>query len=187
MIPAKKFYMIRHGQSIANEGQYFSGNLDVPLTDLGRAQADNARQIVEALNDKPDYIIHSHLQRARITAEIINTNLKLPISETALIGEHHFGDWEKQPWGDIRTAFHAGENPPNGETHDDFMKRIQSALDFALNHSDGTPLIACHGGVFRAFNRLHAQPDKTTKNCVLYKFTPDPASTDFPWVVEEIS
>ena len=49
MITAKKFYMIRHGQSEANAAQYFSGNLDVALTDKGRAQADIARTYVEKL------------------------------------------------------------------------------------------------------------------------------------------
>ena len=179
--------MIRHGQSVANEGQYFSGNLDVELTDLGRTQADKARQIVEKLVDKPVNIIHSHLQRARNTAEIINTNLKRPIHETPLLGEHHFGDWEKQPWGDIRARFHAGENPPNGESHDEFMKRIQKGITHALSF-DGPVLIACHGGVFRAFYRLFNNSENFTpiENCVLYEFTPDESNADFPWIINAI-
>jgi len=185
IIPAKKFYMIRHGQSVANEGQYFSGNLDVALTDLGRAQAEQARQIVEGLDDKPTHIVHSHLQRARITAEIINQNLKLSMTELSEIGEHNFGQWEKQPWGEMRARFHAGENPPGGETHDAFITRIKKALNTALS-MEGTPLIACHGGVFRAFNRMHDADYEPTENCVLYVFNPIDDNPSFPWDIKKM-
>lgn len=186
MITRKKFYMIRHGQSIANEKQFFSGNVDVPLTDLGRQQAEIARAQVEALEEKPVHIIHSHLQRARHTAEIINQNLKLPMSQTNLVGEHHFGDWEHKPWDDLRPAFHAGENPPNGETHDEFMLRIQRGLNWALE-IDGPVLIACHGGVFRAFYRLFNNSNnfKSTENCVLHCFNPIDNEI-FPWEIKSV-
>lgn len=185
-IPAKEFYMIRHGQSIANEGGYFSGNMDVALTTLGQEQADEARIIVEGLKCKPHYIFHSHLQRAKNTALAINENLNLPTFETPLLGEHHFGEWEGQPWGDVKPAFYGGQNPPEGETHDEFMHRIQEGISKALNHQEGTPLIACHGGVFRAFYRLYNEEMNGIKNCVLYKFTPAPDKPDMPWDIKPI-
>ena len=188
MIPAKKFYMIRHGQSVANEAQYFSGNLDVELTDLGRRQAAQARDVVENLVDKPVRIVHSHLQRARHTAEIINQDLGLPISETPLLGEHHFGDWEKQPWDKIRPRFYAGENPPNGETHQAFAERICEGLNQALGKGDDPVLIASHGGVFRAFYCLYDnfKNFERIENCVLYEFTPNDGNPDFPWDVKAV-
>ena len=48
MITAKKFYMIRHGQSEANAAKVFSGTVDVALTDLGRAQAQTSETAVQA-------------------------------------------------------------------------------------------------------------------------------------------
>ncbi len=188
MITAKTFYMIRHGQSVANEAQYFSGNLDVALTDLGRTQADEARQIVEAMADehKPTYIYHSHLQRARNTAKIINTNLGLPMSETPLLGEQHFGDWEGQSWDDYDTNFRNDHNPPNGETNLQFAQRVRDGLNLALKQ-DGLALVSCHGGVFKSFSRLYDLPAKSVKNCVLYKFIPAPDNEAFPWVIEEMS
>lgn len=34
-----RFYMLRHGQTVANAMGYLSGSLDTPLTSLGRQQA----------------------------------------------------------------------------------------------------------------------------------------------------
>ncbi len=61
---------------------------------------------------------------------------------------------------------------PNQFGH--FASRIQSGLNYALE-KDGTPLIACHGGVFRAVNYMYDNMKNFTpiKNCVLYSFTPD--------------
>lgn len=176
--------MIRHGQSVANEGQYMSGNMDVALTDLGREQANTARQHVEALTTRPVNIVHSHLQRARHTAEIINQNINSPLHETSLLGEIHFGDWENQPWYKVRDRFYAGENPPNGETHDEFSARVKDGINWALE-IDGPVLIACHGGVFRAFNHLYNKKIKPIKNCVLYEFIPNKSQQDFPWIINE--
>ncbi len=177
--------MIRHGQSVANRDGYFSGNMDVELTDLGKEQASIARPHLENLTDKPLCIIHSHLQRARHTAEIMNQNLKLPMHETSLLGEHHFGDWHGEDWDIVRPHFFNGKNPPNGETHDEFMERVCKGINWALEFK-GPVLIACHGGVFRAFNRLYNQPHQSIENCVLYEFTPHEATPDFPWRIQPI-
>lgn len=179
MIPIKPFYMIRHGESIANRDGYFSGNLDVALTNKGRDQAEAARMIVERLPVQPTIIIHSHLSRAKDTAAIINTNLKLNMLETPLLGEHQFGDWEKEQWDKVRPAFMAGKNPPNGETIDAFSKRVKSGFIYALER-DELPLIVCHGGVFRGLYGNYGQDKHGVENCALYHFTPID-SKDFPW------
>lgn len=177
--------MIRHGQSIANRDGYFSGNLDVALTDIGREQAALARAAVEALPLKPTKIIHSHLSRARDTAAIINQNLALGMVETPLIGEHFFGDWEGTTWEEVKDAFFNGANPPNGETHDEFNARIGCGLTFAFDQTE-CPLVVCHGGVFRAFRALYGEPMQSTANCLLHAFTPAPDTPNFPWNIEAI-
>lgn len=91
-ITPKAFYMIRHGETVANQEDWFSGSIDTPLTGLGRQQADIARQIVEQLDDQPNMIIHSHLSRARDTAAIINQNLGLPLQEDPDYAEMFVGD-----------------------------------------------------------------------------------------------
>jgi probable phosphoglycerate mutase len=184
MITAKPFYMIRHGESVANRDGYFSGNLDVELTNTGKEQAEKARLAVEALEIKPLSIIHSHLSRARNTAKIINTNLDIPMFETPLVGEHRFGDWEKEPWETVRPRFDGGENPPNGETHEEFSNRVKEGINFSLK-KDGPVLIACHGGVFKGFSYLYNRKMHDIKNCALYSFKPIDDDL-FPWEIKLI-
>lgn len=181
MITPKPFYMIRHGESVANRDGYFSGNLDVELTEIGIQQAEKARLIVESLEVKPINIVHSHLSRARDTASIINKKLKLPMYESELIGEHKFGDWEKEPWEKVRPRFFGGESPPNGETHQEFSSRVQKGINWALD-KDGPVLIVCHGGVFRGFNYLYNREMHGIKNCKLYYFQPID-HREFPWKI----
>ncbi len=186
MIQPKKFYMIRHGESESNAGRYFGGNQDVALTEKGRAQAHRALAIIDALNDKPDQIVHSHLQRARDTASIVNTHMQLPMHETTLVGEQCYGDWEKQPWDTIRAQYDTSDNPPNGESHDDFDDRVKRGINYALDF-EGTILIACHGGVFKAFRRLYNDEanHSSVANCAIFSFTPTDHPS-MPWKIDEI-
>jgi broad specificity phosphatase PhoE len=183
MIPAKEFYMIRHGQSEANRDQYFSGNLDVALTDLGREQAALAGKAVKKLPKLPRVIVHSHLSRAKDTAAIINKSFNIPMIETDLLGEHHFGDWEKQPWEKYRPLFYQGHNPPNGETHEAFHSRVKKGFNYALNLDESPALIVCHGGIFRALHAFYKAPFERTENAKLYHFKPTNNTPEFPWEI----
>lgn len=179
-IPLKPFYMIRHGESVANRDGYFSGNQDVALTDQGIEQARAAQRAFSKLEAKPTLIIHSHLSRARDTARIINTSHNLPMIESSDFGEHGFGDWEKQSWESVREKFYAGEDPPNGETNKDFLTRIKNGFNDALSRPE-TVLIVCHGGIFRGLSALYGQQGKSVKNAKLYSFEPRHDTPDFPW------
>jgi len=185
MIPAKPFYMIRHGESTANKEQFFSGDQDVPLTALGVQQAQEAQRIVEALEIKPNIIVHSHLSRARDTAITINQNLNIDMIENKNFAEQFFGDWQGCPSAQIVPMFLADHEPPNGETCDDFRSRIKTGFQEILPKHQ-LPLIVCHGGVFGAFYTMHGQAKQSSKNCKLYKFTPYEENQAFPWAIELI-
>lgn len=179
-IPLKPFYMIRHGESVANRDGYFSGNQDVALTTKGIAQATQAQGAFTRLSIKPTLIIHSHLCRARDTARIINEPHDLPMIENADFGEHGFGDWEKQSWQNVREKFYAGEDPPNGETNKDFVTRITKGFNDALSRPEMV-LVVCHGGVFRGFPMIYGHQGKSVENAKLYYFEPNKNASDFPW------
>jgi len=158
-IPLKPFYMIRHGESIANHDGYFSGNLDVKLTAQGIEQAKQAQVIFDNLEVKPSIIIHSHLSRARDTAAIMNENQQAPMVETPLLGEHHF----------------------NGETRIEFNARVKKGFIYALSRAE-MPLIVCHGGVFRGLFENFGIEIHGIENCALYQFNPHKADANsFPW------
>lgn len=181
MIPPKHFYMIRHGQSVANANRYMAGSYDSPLTDLGREQAFGTHDVFERLTIKPSAIIHSHLMRARVTAEIINQRLGLTMHEDPHVAEHFVGAWERRPWEDVRPLLDQDVDPPDGESHAEFRLRIKTALTRILNQHDTPPLVVCHGGVFRAMGDLYGQEWHHIHNCVLYEFTPAEGSA--PWTV----
>lgn len=92
-------FLVRHGESTANEVNRFAGAIDAPLTALGQAQA------VRAARSWPDVVVDhvfvSPLQRARQTAEIILGSREAAIQHPSVsydgrIGERHFGDFTLQ-------------------------------------------------------------------------------------------
>lgn len=183
MIPAKTFYMIRHGETEANASKIMAGSLDSPLNETGRSQARHARAIIENLKEKPEIIVHSQLSRAKETAEIINEALNVPMFEDPDIAELHAGDWEGVSYDLCRSMMDGWANPPNGETFELFFERIKRAKNRALESNKGRVLIVSHGGVFRAFAKLYGLDIWGVRNCNLHQFTPNPKSQSFPWVV----
>lgn len=185
MLPSIPFYMIRHGESVANLGEYASGHIDVELTQRGLEQARAAQSIVDALELKPTLIVHSHLQRAKITAQILNENLGLPMVEDPQIAEQNYGEWEGQPWSLSRQPIRDFIDPPGGETHAAFADRVRETITRHVNDNDGPVMIVCHGGVFRALGALYGEKIYGIENCSLHHFEPHPAQTNFPWNIKK--
>lgn len=73
-------YFIRHGQTDWNKARRFQGHSDIPLNDIGRAQAVRNGQSLrkEIANIDTFAFFSSPLIRARETLEIIRTALCLP-------------------------------------------------------------------------------------------------------------
>lgn len=183
-LPAKQFYMIRHGQSVGNRDGYFTGSMDVALTEEGIAQAEAAHDALMKSEHRPSIIFHSALSRARHTAEIINKTLKLEMIEMANLNEQHFGNWEGKSVTHFREFYLSGKNPENGESFSDFYKRAKHALTDVLNKHEN-PMIVCHGGIFRAFHSLYQQETLKTPNAVTHYFMPSEAE-EFPWNIGKL-
>lgn len=183
-LPAKHFYMIRHGQTDANAARIMAGSLDSPLTDLGREQARSVHTILKTLDLKPTTIVHSHLSRARDTANIINEVLNVPLFEEPDIAELHAGDWEGVPYEECEELLTGWPTPPNGESFTEFCARLKRGKARRLNEHDGPILMVSHGGVFRGFGGIYGlQTPGIFENCHLYEFVPDSLNEQFPWQV----
>lgn len=181
MIPLKPFYMIRHGESTANAQQILAGQTQTPLTERGIQQASEERIVLEGLSKKPSVILHSHLPRAKHTAEILNEGLGLPMIEVEDLQEQCFGEWEDVPYSECVDHLRAGIDPPKGESHADFNERVRRIKNEILAEHD-MPMMVCHGGIFFAFYRLYKREIPWVANARLYTF--NPAETkDFPWDV----
>lgn len=187
MIPLRRFYMIRHGETEANAAQIMAGSLDSPMTPAGRDQARAVHRVIEDLRDKPTLIVHSHLSRARDTATIINEVLKVPMIEDPDFAEIHAGDLEGVGWEHC-SHFDDYRDMPNGERFEDFFARVRRAKNRVLGSEPGPVLIVSHGGVFRAFTKLYGIDIPGVRNCHLHEFSPVAASPEnsppvFPWDV----
>jgi broad specificity phosphatase PhoE len=85
-------YVVRHAQSehnlsgsLSNESLEIYGMLGSPLTEEGKQQASTLTKELEHLH--VDYLIASHLNRARQTAEILGEVFGLPVITTETIQE----------------------------------------------------------------------------------------------------
>ena len=69
-------YLVRHGQTKWNNNGKYQGWTDVPLNEIGIAQAKAAAEAFKHIH--VDYMISSDLERARITAETIKDDRDNP-------------------------------------------------------------------------------------------------------------
>lgn len=155
-----KIYLIRHGQTPANQGKSFQGRLDIPLNDVGLAQAEAMATYME--QNPVDVIYCSSLIRARQTAEVLAKHKQnVPVIPLDELQEVSFGSWEGlaysyigQQWPeDFKTFLTKPEEfvPPNGETFPACALRCQKAFDmiFEREGHDKNIAIVSHGGIIR--------------------------------------
>lgn len=90
-----KLVLVRHGESVANALNVYTGWNDVPLTEKGKKQAQAAGELINTLSDfAPTQIHTSVLSRAIVTADIVAQTcgfLWLPITKTWRLNERHYG------------------------------------------------------------------------------------------------
>ena len=181
-LPNRSFYMLRHGETVANAEGYAAGSLDSPLTDKGRSQAEAACPLLYSLVPPPNCIVSSTLSRAKDTAILINEQMSLPIHENKGLMEQSFGDWCGMTWEDMRSLMKAGKEPPNGETISGFYKRSILTIAQELEMRDDIILFVTHGGVFDALFDFLGMPEVDVKNCGFYFFFPN----DNSWHIKNV-
>jgi broad specificity phosphatase PhoE len=96
-------YLVRHGQTAWNREKVFRGREDVPLNDVGRAQA---AACAERLADvKLDAFYSSPLGRAMETARAIaRPHGAEPTAEPGLI-DLDVGQWQAKPLAEVQREF----------------------------------------------------------------------------------
>lgn len=89
-----KLVIVRHGQSLANASNTFTGWNDVDLSEKGIEQAKHAAHLLDGQDFWPTMVHTSVLMRAIKTANIImeeNNWLYLPQQKTWRLNERHYG------------------------------------------------------------------------------------------------
>ena len=90
----KKLIMLRHGESLWNKENRFTGWTDVVLSPKGEEEARNAGKILKKNNIKIDIAYTSVLKRANQTLFLTlenNDNLGIPVLRNYRLNERHYG------------------------------------------------------------------------------------------------
>lgn len=155
-----RLFVVRHGVTQHNLDGRATGQIDAPLSALGKRQA-------EALADRLatwrfDAIISSDLERAHATALTIAARQNTDIELDADLREIDMGAWSGKPYADWtqreRDLFAEMERDetgavraPGGESLGELTRRVERSLERTREHySDGIALWVTHGGVISA-------------------------------------
>ncbi len=157
---------VRHGATQPNlDGQRCGGDLDVPLTDIGRSQARASGQHIAQLGLPITLVVSSGLLRTDETATIIARQLgAVPVITLPGFVERHLGQWNRRSISESEPWIAGGLTPPGGESNDEFLQRIQQAVTALLPHwpaAPGRPLVVASRGVARALGELTGRPGTT--------------------------
>jgi 2,3-bisphosphoglycerate-dependent phosphoglycerate mutase len=155
--------LVRHGQSLWNLENRFTGWVDVPLTQLGEQEA---RQAGRRLAGRTYHVAYtSVLSRAQRTLDLMLEEMavEMPVIRDQALNERHYGDL--QGLNKAATAARYGDEqvhvwrrsyatpPPNGEALADTAARTLPFFERAIlgDIAQGKDvLVAAHGNSNRA-------------------------------------
>lgn len=149
----------RHGRTHWNVDGRIQGHTDIPLDEVGQAQArDSARRLASL---RPDAVVSSDLTRARDTAAALAALTGLTVTVDPRLRETFFAEWEglrdddvAQQYGEALARWRRGGDLPieGAETREQVGRRASAAILAALaDVPPGGVLVAVtHGGTARA-------------------------------------
>lgn len=150
----------------------FQGQTDIPLDEVGLAQAERAAAMLASL--QPSVVISSDLRRAHQTAFALARHVGVDVSTDERLRETFAGDWEgltrdvlESQYGPELAAWSAFSDVRpggHGETRIEVADRMEAAVNDALTRLEAgqTMVVATHGGAARTvIGRLLALPHET--------------------------
>lgn len=152
---------LRHGRSRADDENVLEGRYDSPLTEVGLAQARERAEGWQQAGVKFDLVVHSTLQRAQATAEIIAGCLGAPLEPDPdwmemdngpLAGLTHEEADRRYPLPAFRSPYEpiAG----SGESEIGLHGRAARAVERLVRRGPGQYLVVAHGGILNAALRV---------------------------------
>ncbi len=157
--------LVRHGETAWNAEGRVQGQLDVPLSEVGHAQA---RAVAAALaGERFDAIYASDLTRVRQTAAPTAERLGAPVALDAALRERHYGMFERHTYLEVRERYPAeyarfrDKDPDfdfgSGESLKAFAARSLACVAALVErHAGRSILVFTHGGVLEMVYRRAA-------------------------------
>lgn len=164
----RRLVMLRHGQTDFNLGSRMQGQLDTHLSELGRAQAVAAAEVLGKL--QPLLIVSSDLRRAYDTAITLGERTGLEVRADDRIRETHLGDWQglthaqidaEAPGARLAWREDATWAPHGGESRVDVAARSLPLIAELVsgepewgdpNQPDRPVVVVAHGGLIAALS-----------------------------------
>lgn len=171
-----KLYLIRHGNTIANEQRLYYGSTDIPLSPTGVST-------ILALKDEGIYpdvttFYTTGLKRTNQTLSLIYGDV--PYQIITDLAEYHFGEFEMKSYADL-VNLPAYQNwiedtldtvlCPGGESKKMFKNRVIHAFETLVykQANASAACCICHGGVIATLME-HYVPDQQN----FYEWQPAP-------------
>ncbi len=150
-----KILLVRHGETLANKTQLVLGTSEVPLTDLGKRQAEAAAQKISSMNPLPGLLFSSPYYRAKETAGYISKITGLNPIYVDGLKEMDSGDMEGIKASEMNDKYpeymarwrqdHSTARPPGGETLREVHTRAwKSTLEIFNNYNEDLIALVAH-------------------------------------------
>ncbi|MEI6316469.1 MAG: histidine phosphatase family protein [bacterium] len=176
----KKIYFVRHGESEGIVGS-IRGDTTTPLTEHGRNQSKMIAKYFAHI--RIDRLICSPLERTKQTAEIISTEIGVPIEYSDLFVErrrpsHFYGKSKNDPEAlEFKENYEKNFHLPNfrfadEENFEDLKARAGEALAYLASRSEEHILVVTHGYFMRIVGAHILNGDMLTgEQCAKYVAT----------------
>jgi len=184
--------LIRHGESSGNRARLFAADpQELPLTELGYAQARAAAHLISAMFNAK-LVVSSPFLRAQETARVIAAVVAAPLRIEPDLYERDVGIYRGQSYDALAQArSHEARpwewRPPGGESYEDVKARVAPVLDrLARENPDSDVVVVSHGGVMLtlwahlagSWDAAHAPP-----NCGIVQVQHGPQGYLMPKVI----
>ncbi|GAA4700609.1 bifunctional RNase H/acid phosphatase [Phytohabitans rumicis] len=150
-----RLILVRHGATELTAQRRYSGRGDVPLSDVGLAQARATGVRVAALAPSVAAVVTSPLSRCTRTAEEISAALDgAPVEVEPDLVECDFGAWEGRTFADVRAQWpdemdawlgSTEEAPPGGESFRAVATRVRRVMAMLQKgYPESTVVVVSH-------------------------------------------
>jgi 2,3-bisphosphoglycerate-dependent phosphoglycerate mutase len=172
---ATRIIAIRHGETAWNVDTRIQGQLDIPLNDTGRWQAQRLARALAA-REPIDVVYTSDLLRAWETARAVSESTGAPVVTDEGLRERGFGVFQGKTFAEIEAALPEESlrwrkrdphwAPEGGESLTVMRRRVVETLHtLASRHTGEQIVLVAHGGVldllYRTATGLELQAPRT--------------------------